>query len=388
MKQYQSFLIFIVLYLVVSVFIWKKYSWNITSQVHFGEEFAKQNSSKMPIGAIVEKGSADDLGAGYDGQIFYFYSRTISELSLDWPKGFDESYRAPRIGYPLLIGIFGFLGRNAAILGMYFLNLGLLYLSFLAIRELLGKQKHLAIFYLLSPFALGSYSVLVSDSVMTSLVVLAYYFMVKKRYLFFILISSLAILTKEPALFLFFPLGLVALIEKRWKEALVVLATLIIPILWQGYLKITFPNWSATRLTDFLTPAEGIYTYIKSFGNTNIENWKELARLSSRIPLLALLGLGIITLFTGNFRKGLVFRIGLVLNFFMIVTASHYHFWSVYENISRMFTVSIPLMIFLKKEDEEAKVEPYLWLSIFILVLFLIKVIFIQKAQGYSIWTG
>jgi hypothetical protein len=153
-------------------------------------------------------------------------------------------------------------------------------------------------------------------------------------------------------------------------------------------LKVTFPNWRATRLTDFILPLEGIITYSKSIlasaGNTT--DYKELARLLSRFPLLVLLVTGTAILFTGNIKRGIEFRLGIALVFFMVSTASFYHFWSVYENVSRMFTLSIPLFILLKNEEEDTKTGSYFFLTFIILILFLVKVIAIQKAQGYTIW--
>ncbi|MBK8394647.1 MAG: hypothetical protein IPL26_05305 [Leptospiraceae bacterium] len=388
-KSYVRYTLFILVYIVTSVSIWKKYNYNPTSMINFGMEFAVQNKEKMPDGATVILGNKDDLGAGYDGQIFYFYSRTISELNMNWPKGFDESYRAPRIGYPLLVGIFGFFGKNASVFGMYFVNIFLFLISYILLRRILDEDKKIfSIFYLLSPFSLGSYAVLVSDSVMVSLVIIAYYFYLEEENLYFVLVASLAILCKEPALFLFFPLGIKILLDKRLSKILLVLSILIIPVMWHTYLKVTFPNWRATRLTDFIVPLEGIITYSKSITDSINQtlDYKELARLLSRFPLLLLLITGIVTLFTGSMKRGLEFRLGIILIFFTISTASYYHFWSVYENVSRMFTLSIPLFILLKNEDEDTKPGMYFLLSILILALFLTKVVFIQKTQGYTIW--
>lgn len=149
-----------------------------------------------------------------------------------------------------------------------------------------------------------------------------------------------------------------------------------------------FPNWRATRLTDFILPLEGIITYSKSIiasvGTTT--DYKEFARLLSRFPLLVLLVTGTAILFTGNIKRGIEFRLGIALVFFMVSTASFYHFWSVYENVSRMFTLSIPLFILLKNEEEDTKTGSYFFLTFIILILFLVKVIAIQKAQGYTIW--
>jgi hypothetical protein len=379
------------LYAFVAFSQWKKYEWNPSSMVHFGIEFAEQNRSNTPRGAIVEKGTAGDLGSGYDGQIFYYFSRSVSKWEGEWPKGFDESYRAPRIGFPFLIGLFGLFGEWSAIFGMYFWNIFLLTLSYLALREILGKEhSYLSWFYILSPFALGSYTVLVSDSVMVSLLILAYFFYSRERWILFILLSSLAILTKEPALFLLFPLGLQVLFQRKWKQVVVVSATLLIPILWHFYLRITFPNWSPTRLADFIQPLEGIYGYFYSLFNAMNQGggFRELARILSRFPLVILLLLGIWTTFQGDWKKTWIFRFALILNFFMISTASYYHFWSVYENISRMFTISIPLMIFLEKEETSKTRLAYLGLSVIILGLFLIRVLWIQKTQEYILWQG
>jgi hypothetical protein len=388
-KSYIRYSLFALVYIVVTTSLWKKYNYNPTSMINFGMEFAIQNKEKMPDGAVVIMGSKDDLGAGYDGQIFYFYSRTISELNMNWPKGFDESYRAPRIGYPLLVGIIGFLGKTASVYGMYFVNLSLFLLSYILLRRILDEDKKIfSLFYLLSPFSLGSYAVLVSDSVMVSLVIIAYYFYLEEENMYFVLVASLAILCKEPALFLFFPLGVKAILEKRVPKALLIVSVLAIPIMWHLYLKVTFPNWRATRLTDFILPLEGIITYSKSIiasvGTTT--DYKEFARLLSRFPLLVLLVTGTAILFTGNIKRGIEFRLGIALVFFMVSTASFYHFWSVYENVSRMFTLSIPLFILLKNEEEDTKTGSYFFLTFIILILFLVKVIAIQKAQGYTIW--
>ncbi len=389
-KPIYGILVILFLYSLVTLSLWKKYNWNPSCMVHFGLEFADRNRADTPRGVIVEKGSASDLGSGYDGQIFYYYSRTVSKLDT-WPKGFDESYRAPRIGFPFLIGLFGLFGEWWAIFGMYFWNIVLFILSYLALREILSQDfSFLAWFYIFSPFSLGSYSVLVSDSVMTSLVILAYYFFSKNNWLAFILLSSLAILTKEPSLFLLFPLGLHVLIKRHWKGVLIVSSTLLIPIFWHAYLKFTFPDWSATRLADFIQPLEGIYTYLTSLLTAlkSKADLKEIARLLSRFPLVILLCIGVYSTLVGKWKENWIFRLGLILNFFMISTASFYHFWSVYENISRMFTISIPLMIFLEKSEHSKSRMLYLWFCVFILILFLVKILLIQKTQDYILWQG
>ena len=240
-----SFPVFAAVYLLVTLSLWSKYDWNPTGMLNIGREFALQNRNMVPDNSVVQQGYEGDLGAGYDGQIFYFFSRAVNGDVPEWPKGFDESYRAPRIGYPLLVAAFGIAGKYGSVFGMYFLNLALLYFSFLLLKEMLPeKQKYLSLVYLLNPFSLGSYAVLVSDSVMVSLVIIAYYFFVQERFLLFSVTAGLAILTKEPALFLLFPLGLETLFRRDWKRALVVTSSLVYPVLWHAYLRYTFPNWT------------------------------------------------------------------------------------------------------------------------------------------------
>jgi hypothetical protein len=249
------------------------------------------------------------------------------------------------------------------------------------------KTKPYAILYLLSPFALGSYYVLVSDSVMVSLLIIAYYFYVKENWIPFILLSSLAILTKEPALFLLFPIGLAALVNKDWKRMVVVGVVLVGPVCWHLYLSYRFPNWRPGRLTDFILPFEGLISYMESIWRqlASGSNFKEVARLFSRFPLVILFFLGAFLPFTGKIQKGWEFRISFLLIMFMVATAGYYHFWSVYENVSRMFTLSIPVLLLLMNADKQIRKEEYIFVTLAILFLFLVKVLFISKQMSYQI---
>ncbi|TGL09421.1 hypothetical protein EHQ43_00670 [Leptospira bouyouniensis] len=387
-KQFLSITLFFILWGISTISYWKKYEWNPSSMVNFGYEFALQNQKETPSNSILFKGETGDLGAGYDGQIFYYFSRPLANFNLNWPKGFDESYRAPRIGYPLLIAMFGVFGKGFAIFGMYFWNIFLILVSYFYLRKLLDDEtKPYTILYLLSPFALGSYYVLVSDSIMVSLLIIGYYFFVKEKWIQFILLSSLAILTKEPALFLLFPIGLYALIHKDWKKMIIVGSVLVIPVCWHLYLSYRFPNWRPGRLTDFILPFEGLISYMESIWRQIAadSNLKELARLFSRFPLVVLFFLGAFLPFTGKLNKGWEFRISFLLIMFMVATAGYYHFWSVYENVSRMFTLSIPVLLLLMNSDKQLRKQEYILVTLLILFLFVIKVLFISKQMNFQV---
>lgn len=391
LKKYDNLNIQISVILVIYIFttfaIWKKYSWHPTSMLHFGNEFVEVNLNFMPAEAIVEKGYEGDLGAGYDGQIFYFYSRSLNSFPLKWPVGFDENYRAPRIGYPFLSALFGVVGPNGTIFGMYFWNLFLFILSVILLRKILGENSYLVWFYIFSPFSLGSYSVLVSDSVLISLIIIAYYFYTSEKYFYFCLTASLAVLTKEPSLFLFFPMGLRETYRKNFKNMLIILSILIIPIIWHMYLRYSIPNWKSSRIFELIVPFEGIISYLKFLFTDAGGDWRETARALSKLPFVLLLILGIYSLLRGDLKKGFIFRVGLVLNFTMIIMGSYYHFWSVYENVSRLFTLSIPLMILLASEDGIKYRKYYLYLAFIQFVLFLVRISLIQKPMEHFLWT-
>ena len=394
-KPYLALGLFFLIYGAVTYFHVQKYDMNFSSMVRFGLEFAESNPDHVPPDAVFYKSQDGDLGAGYDGQIFYFYSRSISE-GLDYPSSegvdkdgqIDASYRAPRIGYPFLIGLFGFLGPNAALFGMFFWNLGLMSLAYLCLRQILGTNSPLAIFYLLSPFALGSYHLLVSDAVMVSTVVIAYWAYQRERLLLFWGLASLAIITKEPALFLLFPLGLYELIRLDFRKAAVILATLIIPVGWHTYLRFTLPEWTPTRLGVFIQPMQGMQEYLKEV-MLSIQNpdssLKDIARTLSRMPLMFLWLAGLVALLTGRHRKGFAMRLGLFLSLAMVFVADHYYFWSVYDNISRMFTMTVALVLLLKSRDHNILDLPFHVVSLGVLLLYQVRVIWITPVLPHVI---
>lgn len=382
--------LFIALYSFSSFCVWKKYSWNPSSQINFGKEFADQNKEQTPPGAIVFLGEEGNLGAGYDGQIFYYYSRMLSGFSLNWPNGFETSFRAPRIGYPLLVSPFGWFGKYGTIFGMYILNLGIFYLSYLAIRDLLpDHKKYLSAFYLFSPFALGSYILLVSDTVMISLSVLAYWFFIRKRFITFSLLAGLAILTKEQALFLFFPLGLTALFQKDLKKSIWVASSLILPSAWSIYLRAQFPEWTPGNLGNFFDPFGGLLGYFGELQQVIVSgdlNLILLIKKFSRFPLVLLLLSGTYLMFRGDWKKGLEFRVGFGILLFTVYAGGYVLYWATYENVSRMFTFSLPLLIFWEKEDDTLPSATYWALAGIILVSFLIKLAFVSKTLRHLVW--
>ena len=389
-KQLKIFFLLACLIWAVTTFgIWKKYDWNPSSMVGFGKEFAFKNWEETPKNAILFQGREGDLGAGYDGQIFYYYSRTITRGDSNWPNGFDESYRAPRIGYPLLISIFGFFGPWGSIFGMYFWNVFLFFLSFFALRELLSPEnKALSFLYLFNPFSLNSYAVLVSDSIVASLVILSIWAFHKQKWLMFLFLGNILMITKEPAVFFIFPLGLRALYYRRFNHAILILSTLGAFLIWQIYLAQKFPNWRAGRLMDFIIPMEGIGKYLANFWtdfSRETISSRELVKSGSRFPLVLFFVLSFVTLILGNWKKGVEWKLAYALSLLLIAMAGYFYYWSVYDNVSRMFLYTTLAIILAKNSDSKLRID-ILGLSLFaILLLYLFRVLIFSRALEFQL---
>ncbi|WP_408611592.1 AZOBR_p60025 family cell surface glycopolymer formation protein [Leptospira ainlahdjerensis] len=388
---------FLILYILSSILIWKKYDWNPSSQINFGMQFVVQNPERTPKSAVIFQSQPGDLGAGYDGQIFYFYSRMLSEFNLEWPKGFEANIRALRIGYPLLISPFGWFGLWGNVAGMFLVNLILILSSWFLLRNLCGEKYRIgSSLYLFSPFLLGSYALLVSDATLASLLVFVYWLYKKEKWILFSFAGALAILTKEQALFLLFPLGLQSLLERKWKTSFWIASTLTLPILWAFFLKVQIPEWSPTRFADFFAPLDGFAGYWKEINEPSLFSFLHapdfetkltlFAKKFSRVPLFLLFLSGLFVLSSGDWRKGLGNRLSFFLVMFSIFSAGYIFYWSSYENVSRMFTVSIVFLIFWKLEDETISDRIYWIVSGCILFLFVFKLAFISRTLQYEIW--
>ncbi|TGK14905.1 AZOBR_p60025 family cell surface glycopolymer formation protein [Leptospira kmetyi] len=390
--------LFFTLYALASILIWKKYDWNPSSQINFGMQFVTQNPEQTPKGAVVFLGRPGDLGAGYDGQIFYYYSRMLSDFGLNWPKGFEENIRAPRIGYPLVVSVFGiFGGAWGTVFGMYFLNLAAVLISWFLLRDLCGEKYRIySSFYLFSPFFLGSYALLVSDAVLAGFLVLTFWLYQKEKWIWFSVCGGLSILVKEQAFFLLFPLGIGSLLDRNFKHSIRILSTLLLPFLWALFLRIQFPSWSPARFTDFFAPLDGFIGYWKEINELGIFSFLNVpdfetgltlfAKKFSRVPIFLLFLAGLFVFGSGNWKRGIAERLSFFMVLFSVFSAGYVLYWSSYENVSRMFTVSIGFLIFWKLKDDEIR-DGAFWIVVgSIFFLFLFKLAFISSTLPYEIW--
>lgn len=377
--------------------IWKKYGFNPSAQINFGFPFVQQNAERTPPRAVVFLGQPGDSGAGYDGQIFYYYSRMLSEFNLNWPVGFETNIRAPRIGYPLLVAPFGWFGKWGTVFGMYAVHVCLILFSWILIRDLCGENKRLySTFYLFSPFLLGSYALLVSDAALCAFLVFAFWSYKKEKTFLFSLTAGTALLIKEQALFLLFPMGIQSLLDRNVRSTFAVLGSLALPIVWGLFLKVQFPEWTPTRFADFFDPLRGFIGYAKEISepafytflkDADWENGTVLfAKRFSRVPIFLLFLAGLFVSGTGSWKRSPGLRLSFFLVLFSVFSAGYVLYWVSYENVSRMFTVSVPFLIFWKLEDDTISDRPFWILCGAILFLFLFKLSFVSGTLPFILW--
>ncbi|MBL8018800.1 MAG: hypothetical protein JNM27_03965 [Leptospirales bacterium] len=348
---------------VPALAIMARYDWNYTSLIRFGHRYVEQNTRFTPEGAVRLLGNEKFGGNGYDGQIFYYYARTLFEPRT-WPNGFSNAYRAPRVGYPVLTAPFSVFGNSGVAIGMILVQLGATSAAIYCLFLLLpAERRPLITLFAFSPFLLQSMLFLVSDSVMVSLFLLGWFFFQKRTRpgtflsLFFF---SLAVLTKESSLFLLFPLGLWAVLRRDVRLAALLLGALVPMAAWQFYLFRAHGMVPASILSIFLSPLSGIRGVLAQ----TIEMIRtdasvgELARHAAKLFLIIILPLGIWAAIARlqlpvNFRgiltrlrePGVPFRAGALLVILSVLIADFQYFWGIFENVGRMFTALIPAII-------------------------------------------
>ncbi|MCB1309325.1 MAG: hypothetical protein KDK30_14130 [Leptospiraceae bacterium] len=389
-------LLFLVYYLLATLAVIARYDFNPSSLIHFGHYYIAQNESYTPEGAVRLVGNEEHGGNGYDGQIFYYYARTLF-LNDTWPQGFSHAYRAPRMGYPLLAAPFALFGSWGVVAGMIVVQIVLLAWSTGRLyRVLKPESRYLILFYILSPFTLTSYLLMVSNSITLALLVIGYSFMfyahetelytrrparlsVGQAIPAFVCFS-LAIFSKESALFFLFPLGLSMLLNRDFSRAAILIAILLPPFGWQMYLQAAHGMLPAGILSIFLSPLDGVY----GVGRESLELLSTavyepgagavlaLMKLSAKwLLMLLIVGMGI-ALFTGRFREWRYWfphRAGIILVLFSVLIADYYYFWGIFDNIMRMFTLTVPLMILLKDCDASVRSRVFFGF-LFVLTLF------------------
>lgn len=392
---------------VPALAIMARYDWNYTSLIRFGHRYIEQNESFTPKGAVRLLGNERFGGNGYDGQIFYYYARTLY-VPETWPSGFSNAYRAPRVGYPFLVAPFSIFGNRGVAAGMILVQIAVTSTAIYCLFLLLPPtRRYLVLLFALSPFLLQSMLFLVSDSIMISLFIMGWYFFQKKqrsRTLLALALFSIAVLTKESSLFLLFPLGLWALLRGDTRLAALLLGALVPMAAWQFYLFRAHGMVPASILSIFLSPLSGIRGVLAQtldMFQTRPLPLSDLGRQTAKLFLIAIIPLGIWAStarlnLSSNFRNlmntfrepGIPFRGGALLVILSVLIADFQYFWGIFENVGRMFTALVPAII-LARGYEKSLDRSIVFFGIAVLTLSALvwlRFIFLTPAFPFDIY--
>jgi hypothetical protein len=365
------FLISFTIYLKV-----KNYDYNLSSLINLDSIFVEKNNKYIPDNFVILKNT------GYDGQFFFFTSYFLyNNTSLPY---YDSSeLRFSRILFPLFTGfiskVFGF-SYYPQISLIILLSIHIIGFHYL-FKFLPDNKKYLSYLYLFSPFSINSMLLLVSDSLYTSFLTLT----IIKRYensKFYLLFGLLAIFTKETGIILLISLLFFSNTDKGD------IYTLVSIILLYGIFRISthyyFINHKGISPLGFMDlmdyPFLGLINSIKNFSIAiDITNIPKLAyKLSFLILLIYLVCIHAKIFF---FEDKSYLNISLIC---LLGIFSEQGYWLNYDNISRIFTASIPILI-LYFSQSILKHKWFYYIYFIHLIIFIIRC-FKQNRFDYFIY--
>lgn len=389
--------------LLISILVFfktKPYNFNFSSLIGIWKGFADLNSN------LIDKNFVILYDGGYDGQFFYIIGKQLFTSGLNSLPVLDSFYlRFNRIGLPILSGLTSSLisFKYYPIITLVVLN-GLHILSFLIIRKILSEpNKYLSLYYLFSPFCINSILLLVSDSLLAAFVIISVYFLDKytiiqisqspKSYSnkinsFFVLIVLFYFcLIKESGAIVLFSLLFVSITENRLTKSSPIIFAIFFYYLTVFCIKHFLKPHMGTNPLDFTELIDyPLFGFFKSINLYSITDIKTLFREGAKFPLFLFYILLILNLKNINSRREFFLFIPII---FILFTAGigEVGYWLSFDNISRMFTLSIPWIILLK-ENKEAYNDYYtLPLSLIILILLLIRIIYLKTPMSFYLFS-
>jgi hypothetical protein len=345
-----------------------KFDFNPSAAITLGDKDINKYNEKLPSNLVVFRGST-----GYDGQLYYKIAGDLlaQHTHLD-------SYRYQRIVYPALAYLLAFgniklipwslilINYFAIILGVYFL---------LLILKNHGANLYLA---LLWAFNVGYLICIIRDlaePLLFLFVILAFYFLEKRKFLASSLFLVLAIFTKETILAVILPVLAYFFFKKQFKAALIYFLPIIFYSIWQVGLFIRFRSWAfLTTEKSFDWPFFGLVSYVVAVINS-IQG--------GNFPLKLTILPVIIFIFIITY---LVFRNGSELNICFFIISFHLIFFlsaaeKMYlevEAFGRYFSVLYLLYILYLAEKKEKYYGLLLALSILMLFGYLLLILRFQ----------
>lgn len=353
------------------------YLYNPSALIGLWQGFAGANSSLVPKNTVIFS------EGGYDGQFFFLNAAYLFSSESGFPPVLDSFLiRFTRIGFSFLSGcLSSVLGWEHYAVSSAVLLLGFHILSSVCLFKLLPeKNRPLSVLYLFSPFSANANLLLVADSIQASFFIFTLYLLEKsgislrsgnsslssvtgysRRNLFPVLFGTvlLFLFIKETAVIYISAFLLMSLIQGRVGEGSILASALLAYSAFLVYIHFYMKFFAGTYPLNFVQLSDfPLFGFIKSIKLENLMSIKPFLREMSKFPLLILLVLflcGPLFVFR-NFSAGRVMPALLILSVAPALIAEQ-GYWLTFDNISRFFTLSIPIYVLSVPVSGERKIR-------------------------------
>ncbi|EHQ06258.1 hypothetical protein [Leptonema illini] len=372
------------------------YGYRMSALIGMEQQFIDLNPGATFEGIVVFKDS------GYDGQFFYLIARDLFDPSFDEPVLDTYRMRMGRIGMSLLVGLpASLLGwQSYGLIAFAILQL-LQILAFLSLRSMLSeKNRYLALFFLFSPFSYNSSLLLVSDSLMVAVAVLGLSMLEKGGFRFSAdgedrtdyrsrwtigatLLLCFLVTIRDTALFALAPIGLLFLYRKSLRGVILAALPVLVFLAWMAVVRLleTHPGSNPVHYDAKLGgPMVGFF---QSLNGEAFASIKGAAREMSKYLNLLYLLIMVSTFFyirslpTAALFSPLVFT--AALSVFSVV-----EYWATFDNVNRMFTLSIPIMALLRDRIPNMRSHGLFLLSVVFLLLLAVRLVWLKPAMAFT----
>ncbi|MFQ5646728.1 MAG: AZOBR_p60025 family cell surface glycopolymer formation protein [bacterium] len=365
-KEYKIVLVAGVFYLIYVLLFLARFNFNPSAAIELSEDYIDLYQGPLPSGLVVQLNSD-----GYDGQ--YYYLTAIDVLH---DRTLTTSYRYKRIFYPLLAHIFS-LG-NPALVPWFLLLINyvsILWGTYILLLLLKKYKAELNLAYLFA-FNVGFLICMVRDlcePLLLLFILLSLYCWEKERYKASSLLLALAVLTKEAALAVIFPLFLYFLIKRNFRNMVIYSLPVAVYLIWQFIIFIKLGKFPLTQTVGWVSfPLAGIIDYLSWVRYP--QSLQELYFYYSVVPVLLFSGLQLRVLFKSKPVNWSPYFILLFCQLFFILGLSLKFYSALIDSLGRQ---AIPLFLFSILSCAERK-ERYN--SLLALLMFLMSLgYFFQK---------
>lgn len=342
----------------------RSYDWNVSALLHMDQQFA--DSQAVGSGVILY------TDGGYDGMAYYQIARDIPAFFFGGDITFDSPYRFQRMLFPLL----GFLlaGGNEQLFPLAFLVINLLMVvGACTLTVLITRRADVhALTVALNPAALvGILFTLTEPVSMFFLVLFLFLFERAGRQVTApsILALTLSLFARETTIFFIALLLLWSILQRKWRDAVLLLAPVIFLLFWQHILEIRLGSVGFQANGNIIDPPfVGAWHVVNwAITQSGIERFYRLSSVAFLAFLLPLLFVQVRQWVSARLRvdQRTFLASGLVGVLFLMDS----HMWGVITSIGRVVTPFYPVYALYASEKRGRTLTVLSWLLILVSVV-------------------